>query len=386
MKKSAPPLHGPDADLAHRARALLDRQELPEHVETVDEGVVAVRDELAPVRAIALFADGRLHQPEVRRLPVAADDPAAVEVVDVVLVVALARQEHAECQRRVRRVGVAPFGRNRALGLDQDVAVVLGVEHAGVEALVLLLVDQHVLRRIRAEHMALHEIAQQRFRVLLDVHDAGAVRGPGEVRLDVLDAVRERLAGFQVLEAQRVLAPADRVVHVGQDAVVRRDRHRADLVEIVARGERVAVEHHLLGGLERARLAGVDRVLLAGLEAGVVPVAALAVRHGRIVLLEAGDELVVQPLLERIRVRRHRLLVGVLGLEVAEHFRARARVVAQPVVLVHTRAVRRFDQVGADGGDRRHRRGLRHALGLRPLRRAARAGCEQQRGHDRQDH
>ena len=40
--------------------------------------------------------------------------------------------------------------------------------------------------------------------------------------------------------------------------------------------------------------------------------------------------------------------------------------------------------MGPDGCDRRHRRGLRHALGLRPGRRVARAGSEERR-HDGQD-
>ncbi len=57
-----------------------------------------------------------------------------------------------------------------------------------------------------------------------------------------------------------------------------------------------------------------------------------------------------------LRVGGHRRLVGVLGLEVGEHFLVLARVVAQPVVLVRPAAVRRFDDMGPDGGDRRHRR------------------------------
>jgi hypothetical protein len=83
------PAPRPDADLAHRVGALLDGEEVLEHVEAVDEGVLAVRDDLAPFRAVAFLADLGLHQAVVRRLPVGADDPAALEVVDVVLEVAL---------------------------------------------------------------------------------------------------------------------------------------------------------------------------------------------------------------------------------------------------------------------------------------------------------
>ena len=66
MKKSLPPSQGRMRILRSAAGALLDREEVLEHVEAVDEGVVAVRDDLAPVRAVALFADRRLHQAEVR--------------------------------------------------------------------------------------------------------------------------------------------------------------------------------------------------------------------------------------------------------------------------------------------------------------------------------
>ena len=181
-----------------------------------------------------------------------------------------------------------------------------------------------------------------------------------------------------------VLPAADGILGEGEQVVVRRDRGRADLEEAVALRHPVDVEHDLLGRIQRAGLARINRVFLAGLVARVVPVAAQAVRHRRVVLLDAPDDLPVDLLLERLGVRGHRRLVGVLRLEVADHLGTRARVVAQPVVLVVARAVRRLDDVGPDGCDRRHRRGLRHALGLRPGRRVARAGSEE-RGHDGQD-
>ena len=74
-----------------------------EHVEAVDEGVVAVRQDIAPGVAIADLAIGRFDHAEVLRLPVGADDPAVARVLRVVLVVALARHEHLEAQRRVVR-------------------------------------------------------------------------------------------------------------------------------------------------------------------------------------------------------------------------------------------------------------------------------------------
>ena len=74
----------PDADFPQSARAFADGEKAVEHVETVDEGVVAVRQDLAPSAAVGLLAHPGLHQAEVRRLPVRADDPAVVEVLGVV--------------------------------------------------------------------------------------------------------------------------------------------------------------------------------------------------------------------------------------------------------------------------------------------------------------
>jgi len=63
-------------------------------------------------------------------------------------------------------------------------------------------------------------------------------------------------------------------------------------------------------------------------------VAALAVRNGAVVLLDAADDLLVQLVLQRLQRRHHRIDVGVLGVEVRQHLGILAVVVAQPVVLV----------------------------------------------------
>ena len=241
---------------------------------------------------------------------------------------ALAGQEDAELERRVRRVGVADFARLGALGHDQEEAAVLGGGDAGVEAEVVLLVDERVARRIGAEHVPPHPVAEQGHGILLDVEDARAVGVPGEVGLDVRDRVRQRLARREVLEAQRVLPPPDGVVDVGQQPVVGCYGVLTDRVVTVAPGELAGIEHHLLGRLERAGLARVDRMLAAGFVARVVPVAALPVRDGRIVLLDARHGLFVHAVCQRPGVGRHGCPVGVFRLEVSEHRLVRAGVVA----------------------------------------------------------
>ena len=47
---------GPDAQLAQAAGVLFDREEIFAHVEGVDERIVAMRDDVLPLRAVALVA------------------------------------------------------------------------------------------------------------------------------------------------------------------------------------------------------------------------------------------------------------------------------------------------------------------------------------------
>ena len=345
-----------------------------------------MRHQLAPAGAIALVPGVDLEQTEVGRLPVAADDPATVEVLDRVLVAALAGQEDAELECRVRRVGVADFARFRALGHDQKEAAVLGVGDAGVEAQVVLLVDEWIACRIGAENVPPHPVAEQRHGILLDVEDARAVGVPGEVGLDVRDRVRQRLARGEVLEAHRVLPPPDGVVDVGQQPVVGCYGVLADRVVAVAPCELAGIQHHLLGRLERAGLARVDRVLAAGFVARVIPVVALPVRDGRIVLLDARDGLLVHAVRQRTRVRGHGGHVGVFRLEVSEHRLVGAGVVPQPVVLVHAVAIGREDRERSSLGDGGRWCGWRRGGRVRRLRRAGDAAHEHGHRQDEKAH
>jgi hypothetical protein len=175
------------------------------------------------------------------------------------------------------------------------------------------------------------------------------------------DHVVEDLATGEVLDADPVLATADVVLGPGQQRVVLADLVVADAEVVLALGHRVDVEQHFLGAVHAALAARVDRIILAGLEARVVPVAALAVRHRTVVLLDAADDLLVQLVLQRLQRRHPRVDVGVLGVEVSQHLRILAGVVAQPVVLVAALgAMRGFHHVrllGDVGGGAGRRRG-----------------------------
>ena len=329
--------------------------EVSEHVEVIDERVIAAGQQFPPFRAVAFLADLGLHQPEVLRLPVGADDPASVEVLGLVLVISLAGQEDPERQFRISRVGVAYLGGHGAPRIDDDQPLVLGVEDIRVESGIVLLIHQAVRPGVRAEQVLSHAQAEQGHRVLLDVENRTAVRGPGQRGLGILDGVGQRPARREVLEAERVLAPSDRVVRVGQQAAVRADRQVADLVEVAPLGELGGVEHDLLRRLHGALPAGVDRVFPALVVATVVPPAVLLVRDAGVVLLDATHDLAVDPVLERPDRRQHRVLVGVLRDQVGQHVGIRPRVVAQPVVVVDAVAGRRFDNKRPGGRHRRRR-------------------------------
>lgn len=137
--------------------------------------------------------------------------------------------------------------------------------------------------------------------------------------------------------------------------MVRGDGKVADLEEVLSRGELVRVEQHLLQGVGRAAAAAVDRMLLARLEALVVEkvcrigsakgvqqaegAAAGAQRGSRariartvdalersdVGLLHVMHELRINSVLKRLQVRRLRLCIAVLLVDVLLHLAAGER-------------------------------------------------------------
>ena len=359
-----------DAHLAQPAGALFNREELAENAEAVQEGIVAVRNESAPLRPILHCSQRRCHDPEIGRVPVAAQDPAPVEVLGLVLVIPLARHDHPELERRIGGVGETLLARHGAVGVDVEVPAILAAAHVEIKSVVRFLVDERIGRGIRAEHVLANPAAQQRLRVFLDVDHGAAVGRPRDRRLDVFDHIRQQLAAREVLETQRVLATPDRVFSIGQQPVVRTHFELAHVVEVAAARELLEVEQDLFRCFEGARPTRVHRIFLPGVEAPVIPVASFAIRDGRVVLPDSADDFRVELVLQRSRVGEHRILVGVLRGEVGQHVRVGARVVAQPVVLVAARAVRRIDRARSPCSDRRQH-GLRHQAGP-PMR----TGCD----------
>ena len=84
---------------------------------------------------------------------------------------------------------------------------------------------------------------------------AGGV--PGGAAEDAVDLVVEQLAGAEVLDPDRVALVADDVDGVGEQRAVGADARAAEGEEVVAVGQDVEVEQHLLAGQRRAVGAGV---------------------------------------------------------------------------------------------------------------------------------
>ncbi len=310
-----------------------------EEVDAREHDVGAVRDELLPVRA-ARRGDGRRHEPEVAAAGVRPDVEEVAAVLDVVLVVLLARGD--ERPLALGRVGLQDAGlRGRVAGaLHHDPRAAPRAADADVEPLVLLLVEQGVGGRGRPDLVPVDAVRALRRLVLDGVEEGLPVRGPRDAR-DAQHPLGKERARLQVLHGERVLAEARVVRRVREEAPVVRRAERAEGHELLPLGERVQVEEDLLGAVPRG-LPAVDPVLLPLLRPVVVQERAVAVGDGQVRLLHVGEHLVVERLLERLGRLEDRVGVRVLGLEIGRDLRV--RLLAQPEVRVGPRvAVQEVD-------------------------------------------
>ncbi len=351
---------GLDADPLESLASLGDDQIVVEEREATDVDIVRMRHDLLPRGLGSGAAVRQFHQPEVRRVEVGPDDPAPPDVVRVVLESALAGRQYRE--RAVGRIRREEPGlvRHRAAQTDRDVRIIPGLADPHVEARVGLFVNDLVLIRVLAEDVLLDRLRQQRDRIVLDIEQRPVVIRPGHRRRGPGHRVRQELAGAQVLDPDRVLAPADLVHAERQEIPVRADPVRADLEVVLALCHLVDVQQDLFRSPKRAGFSAVDRVLEPFLEPRVVVVPPIAIGNTRVILLHPPDDFLEDPVLETPNRCEHDVAVGVLGFEIGQHGRILARVVAQPVILVRPRPVRGRHVVGALLGLRGHRTGGVH--------------------------
>jgi hypothetical protein len=214
-----------------------------------------------------------------------------------------------------------------------------------------------------------HATPEQRDGIFLHVQQRAVVVGPCHVGLDILDHIAQQLAGGDVLAADAELATSDRILRIGEQRVIRAGLVAAELKKRLPDGERIAIQQHDFARLRRVRPTHDQRVLPAAHEAGRIPVTPIAHRHAGIVLLDAGDDLPVQLIDQRLRGRQYCLCVSRLGPQMRKDLRVGAGVVAQPVEGVLPDTVRRRHTVHEGGRSR----GVRYGrLGHEPY--IARAG------------
>ena len=274
--------------------------------------------------------------------PVPAADHGVLEgVLDAVA----AGRDDPELPGRVVRVEHRVLRGGLGLRDPQQEAVAAGAAEPGPEPLVGLVVHDHVVGHGGAQHVPPDLVRAPRV-VGGGVEQRAAPPVPGAAAEGVGHLVGQHLAGAQVLDPEQVALVADHVGAEREQPAVGADRDPAEGEELVALGQLVGVDQHLLAGdrdvgLEgrrgpvvgpghRAAAAGAVLLVLVG--AAVVPPVADPVGHRQVglqgVRLDLGEDLLAQA----VQVGGAGLGVGVLGLEVGQRLR-RLRV-AQPLVLV----------------------------------------------------
>lgn len=325
----------------HETSASLPRDEVvPERIDVLEERVHAVGDQLGPVPG---RLDRSADEPEVLGASVGPDEEPVALVVDRVLVPTLAGRDHPPACAGILGVQDAHLRGEGLTGDDHQEALRARPGDVARELLVLLLEHEGVQVLRRVDHVAPHLVRAQGLRVALDVVDRPAVGLPGDAPGRPLDGplgvTPDRVPDLHVVEPA-----ADAVDGVRDGAVVRGGDTRSHGEEAAALRHRVEVEEDLLSA-PRRWLPAVDRILQALLRARVVRVGAVLHRHRHVGLLDAGDELLEELLLERLGRCHARLGEGVLGREVRQDLRILALV--EPEVVVDAHVAMGLETVGA---------------------------------------
>ena len=303
-----------------------------EDVDVLDHHVLAVRDELGPVLG-PWIGDRRADETEVAAALAVGPDvedavPGPDAVIDVVLVVLLPLEHRPPPASRICRRHVANLGAGERARRGEEPGAAARAPHVDAEELVGFFEDQVVAGVAQA---VTPETVRPLRRVLADVEQRTRPRRPRH-RRDLLDTIGLQLARRQVLHEQRVLAKAGVVERVGEPVGVVVDGISAEGEEGMAHGQGVEIEQDLLGLIRPGGLAAVDRILLALLRARVIEVIAATVGNGRVVFLDAAQDLPVERVLERFHRLHHGRRVRVLRFQVSGD--TRIVLVAQPEVIV----------------------------------------------------
>ena len=244
-----------------------------------------------------------------------------------------------------------------------DVLAVARPPGGKVEALIVILIDQRVIIMRRSQQMPPQLELPLLLLVFYGVEERAIVRCPDH-RPDALHLARQSLAGFKILDVQRVLAKSLGVGCVGQPAAIVRNVGVANGKKCMPSRKLVPIEHHFFSGpgvrsSRPATLAAMDAVLQPLLSARVVPPRAIAVGNRDVRLLHVAQHLLVKLFAQTGQRRHHRVGISVFGVQVRRHIRV--FLVAQPCVVVGERHSVHARFVGYFAGNwRRGKRILAH--------------------------
>ena len=165
-------------------------------------------------------------------------------MVDGVFLLVLTRTDERKCAFGLGGREHTRFSGDMAGRLQHNEFAITRAPRAQIEALIILLKNQHIGSVRRAERVPPKLVLALLLRVLDGIKQGPIVGGPDKGAC-ALDRARKRLAGFQILYAQRVLAKAGGVSGVGQPAAVAGNVSGADGEEGVTLGQLIAVEDDL---------------------------------------------------------------------------------------------------------------------------------------------
>ncbi len=190
-------------------------------------------------------------------------------MVNVVFDIGHSRLQHAKFALGFIRVQNADFGGCVALERHQQVLLAARFRKFDAQALVGLLVDQDVGRRIRSQCVAVQPIGSLSA-VQRRVEQRAVVVAPGSRCRGVEESLGQQCARLQILHVQREDIRTRGIGGIRQQRVVRAYFVSADVEKLVAFGERVDVQQDFFGTRTARGLAAVNRILLALFRAGIV--------------------------------------------------------------------------------------------------------------------
>ena len=209
---------GPEAQPRQSVLAFASDEEVGEEIDIFEHDAVAMGHELGPVLA-AGRGDGCGDEAEVAALVVGPNEEEAVAMIDGVFMLVFACGDQRELAGGIVGGEDVALAGDVAGGFENDVFAVAGAACAEVEALVVVLIDEHVGGVIGAEDVAVELVLALLFFVFDRVEQGSVIRGPGD-GADALDGTEQVLAGVQVFDVQRVLTEAGGVSGVGEEAAV----------------------------------------------------------------------------------------------------------------------------------------------------------------------